>query len=70
MNRIHRLQRSAITCGVVIVALLLLTVPASRSFIAGQPTFMVTLLALLVLFGAAGMGFMWMADKVEARLTR
>lgn len=68
MNRINRLQRSAYFCGAVIVALLLLTVPAFPKFVAGQPTFMLMLLALLVFFSAAALFFIWVADRVAARL--
>lgn len=66
MNRIHRLHRSAFFCGAVLVALLLLTIPASRDFVSGEPAFLVSLLAMMLPFGGAAMFFMWVADRVEA----
>ena len=66
MNRLHRLHRSATSCGVAIAVLLLFTVPASRDFVAGQPFFMVALLAAIVILGGFTLLFLHVADKVEA----
>lgn len=67
MTRVQRLHRSAIACGVMVVALLMLTVPATREFFAGQAGPMWILLAAMLVIGAVGVGFVWMADKVAER---
>lgn len=67
MTRIQRLHRSAIACGVIVAGLLMLTVPATREFVAGQAGPMWALLALMLVVGAIGVGFVWLADKFAAR---
>lgn len=67
MNRIQRLHRSAIACGVIVVALLMLTLPATREFVAGQAGFMWILLIAMLVVGGIGVYFVWLADKVADR---
>ena len=67
MNRVQRLHRSAIVCGAIVVGLLMLTVPATRNFVAGDAGLMWVLLIAMLVVGAIGVGFIWMADKVSSR---
>lgn len=67
MTRIQRLHRSAIACGVIVAGLLLLTLPATRNFFAGDAGPMWILLSAMLVVGAVGVGFIWMADKVASR---
>ena len=67
MTRVQRLHRSAIVCGSIVVALLMLTIPATRNFFAGDAGPMWFLLIAMLVIGAVGVGFVWMADKVSNR---
>lgn len=67
MTRVQRLHRSAIVCAAIVVALLMLTVPATREFVAGQAGFMWVLLVAMLVVGTIGVVFIWQADKLSDR---
>lgn len=67
MNRIQRLHRSAIACGVIALAMLTFIVPATQSYFTGDAGYMWALLAAMLMTTAIGCFFVWAADKVRAR---
>lgn len=68
MTRIQRLNRSCFVSFAIVVGLLLLTVPASREFVAGNTMWLVTLTAASFVFCLLGVLFAAVADRVGRQL--
>ena len=66
MNRVDRLQRSAICAFTAVVVFLLFTAPASGDFVNGRPFFLIVMASASVLAAIAGCVFLGVADRVTA----